>query len=420
MPPASAPHPAFAPYLPSEPAAGRAPRGNATVIPFGLLSPVTGEALHHDTPHSLREGKRGPRWPVVDGIPYLRVGRDGLVGEVLGHLDKGAPGHALELLLADQDEWWTGPKADPVALRDLVRDMKYVSLREACARLGWGRVGDYFVNRWTDPTYLAGLALLEAHWNKPLCAFELACGIGHYLRELQGRGVRVSGGDVVFAKLWVARHWVAGQRPQLVCFDAASPHWPIDQAPVDLVMCHDAFYFLPEKARILDALRKTAGEEGWLALSHVHNSARPGFSAGHAVSASEIEELFPDGLVYDDDELTRALVEARAPVPAAPAALDHAEAFSVVCGPGMRPAPRPLVDGLTLPREGAHLRLNPLYAPDPAGGYAIAWPSERYRDEYAARATYPSHSAGPETLEMTPDILDRARTREFVDLPERW
>jgi hypothetical protein len=50
------------------------------VIPFGLLSPVTGEALHHDTPHSLREGKRGPRWPVVDGIPYLRVGRDGLVG----------------------------------------------------------------------------------------------------------------------------------------------------------------------------------------------------------------------------------------------------------------------------------------------------------------------------------------------------
>ncbi|AWB23715.1 class I SAM-dependent methyltransferase [Methylobacterium currus] len=390
------------------------------MIPFGLLSPVTGEALHHDTPHSLREGKRGPRWPVVDGIPYLRVGRDGLVGEVLGHLDKGAPGHALELLLADQDDWWTGPPADPATLRDLVREMKYVSLREACARLGWGRVGDYFVHRWSDPTYLAGLALLEAHWNKPACAFELACGIGHYLRELQGRGVRVSGGDVVFAKLWVARHWVAGQRPQLVCFDAAGPHWPIDQAPVDLVMCHDAFYFLPEKARILDSLRKTAGEEGWLALSHVHNSARPGLSAGHAVSSAEIEELFPDGLVYDDDELTRALVEARAPVPAAPAALDHVEAFSVVCGPGMRPAPRPLVDGLTLPREGAHLRLNPLYRPDPTGGYVIAWPSERYRDEYAARATYPRHSEGPETLEAGPETVDRARIREFVDLPERW
>ncbi|SFV13370.1 Methyltransferase domain-containing protein [Methylobacterium sp. 174MFSha1.1] len=390
------------------------------MIPFGLLSPVTGEALHHDTPHSLREGKRGPRWPVVDGIPYLRVGRDGLIGEVLGHLDKGAPGHALELLLADQDDWWTGPKADPAVLRDLVREMKYVNLREACARLGWGRVGDYFVHRWTDPTYLAGLALLEAHWNKPLCAFELACGIGHYLRELQGRGVRVSGGDVVFAKLWVARHWVAGQRPFLVCFDAAGPHWPIDQAPVDLVMCHDAFYFLPEKARILEALRRTAGEEGWLALSHVHNSARPGFSSGHAVSAAEIAELFPDGLVYDDDELTRALVEARAPVPAEPAALDHVEAFSVVCGPGMRPAPRPLVDGLTLPREGALLRLNPLYAPDPAGGYAIAWPSERYRDEYAARATYPMQSEGPETLEATPETIQRARIREFVDLPERW
>ncbi|GJD47608.1 hypothetical protein OPKNFCMD_0316 [Methylobacterium crusticola] len=390
------------------------------MIPFGLLSPVTGEALHHDTSHSLREGRRGPRWPVVDGIPFLRVGRDDLVREVLGHLDRGAPGHALELLLADQDEWWTGARPDPAALRDLVRDLKYVSLRDACERLGWGRVGDYFVHRWSDPTYLAGLALLEAHWNAPVCAFELACGIGHYLRELQARGVRVSGGDVVFAKLWVARHWVAGQRPQLVCFDAGSPHWPVAQAPVDLVMCHDAFYFMREKGRILDCLRRNAGEDGWLALSHIHNSAQAGFSAGHAVSADEIEELFPDGLVYDDAELTRALVDARAPVPAEPAALGHAEAFSVVCGPGMRPAPRPLVDGLTLPPEGTRLRLNPLYRPDPGGGYAVAWPSARYEAEYGPRATYPPRTEGPEVVEASPETLERARRREFVDLPERW
>ncbi|MFE1600763.1 class I SAM-dependent methyltransferase [Methylobacterium sp. ID0610] len=390
------------------------------MIPFGLRSPQTGDALHHDTPHSLREGRRGPRWPVVDGIPYLRVGRDDLVQAVLGHLDKGAPGHALELLLADQDAWWTGPPADPARLRDLVREMKYISLREAVDRLGWGRVGDYFVHRWTDPTFLAGLALLEAHWNAPACVFELACGIGHYLRELQGRGVRTSGADVVFAKLWVARHWVVGQRAQLVCFDAGSPHWPIEGAPVDLVVCNDAFYFLKDKGCILDCLRKTAGEEGWLALSHIHNSARAGFSAGHAVSAAEIEELFPDGLVYDDAELTRALVQARAPVPAEPSALTGVEAFSVVCGPGMRPAPRALVDGLTLPPEGTRLRLNPLYRPTPEGDYAVAWPSERYAAEYGDLATYPPRSPGPEAVEAGPDTAERARRREFVSLPERW
>ena len=77
---------------------------------------------------------------------------------------------------------------------------------------------------------------------------------------------------------------------------------------------HHLHQSLPRKYLAFLALSML--EQGRLALSHVHNSARPGFSAGHAVSASEIEELFPDGLVYDDDELTRALVAARAPVPA--------------------------------------------------------------------------------------------------------
>ena len=59
--------------------------------------------------------------------------------------------------------------------------------------------------------------------------------LGHYLRELRRRGCKVAGADVVFAKLWVARHWVTGREAQLVCFDAGSPHWPIPGAPADLI-----------------------------------------------------------------------------------------------------------------------------------------------------------------------------------------
>lgn len=394
------------------------------MIPFALHSPETGEPLKADTPHSLREAGTGARWPVIDGIPYLRTNRAELVTRTLKLLDAGEAGLALEGLLADQDDWWTGPPADTLDLHELVRDRAKFSLRDAVRLLGWGRVGDYFVHRWSDPTYLAGLALLEAHWNDPVCVFEFACGIGHYLRDFSMRGLKVSGADVVFAKLWVARHWVVGADVQLICFDAGSPHWPIPGAPVDLVVCNDAFYFLDGKAEVLDNLRQNAGDDGWLVLSHIHNSGRPGFSAGRAVSAGEIEELFPDGLVYDDADLTRALVEARAPSPRAPSELTEVEAFSVVAGPGMRPAPRAIVDGITLPRVGASLRLNPLYVPDPAGGYVIAWPSERYEAEYSGRATYPMHSDGPETLDWrggldTPEA-DRIRTREYVDLPERW
>jgi len=174
------------------------------VTDIALVSPITGAPLAPDTPHSLAAD--GERWPVVEGIPYLRVGRDGLVRDVLAMLDAGCRDDALVRLLADQDDWWTGPPADEAALRRLVRDRNALNLREAADLLGWGRVGDYFVHRWTDPTYLAGLALLEAHWTAPQRVFELTCGIGRFLRELQNRGCAVGGGDVVFAKLWVAQN----------------------------------------------------------------------------------------------------------------------------------------------------------------------------------------------------------------------
>jgi SAM-dependent methyltransferase len=393
------------------------------MIPFELRSPETGNPLKADGPHALRDAETGARWPVIDGIPYLRINRAALVERVLAHLDAGEPDEALAALLVDQDDWWNGPPADPAGIIRLIKERRTATLRDAVELLGWGRVGDYFLHRWSDPTFLAGLSLLEAHWNEPVCVFEFACGIGHYLRELQRRSCKVAGADVVFAKLWVARHWVVAEKAQLVCFDAGSPHWPIPRAPVDLVVCNDAFYFLDDKAALLDCLRQNAGDDGWLALSHIHNRDCPGFSAGRAVTAEDIAELFPDALVYDDAELTRALVEARAPGPQEPAALRSCEAFSVVCGPGMRPAPRALVDGLTLPKPGTVLRLNPLYAPE-GDGYVIRWPSERYEAEYGPRATYPLHSPGPETLTFDENLdaseTQRVRVREFVDLPERW
>ncbi len=376
-----------------------------------LRSPVSGRALHADAPHSLADGA-GERWPLIDGIAYLRTGREALAARALERLDAGDRAGALVHLLADQDDWWPGPAADPACLAALVRDADGLNFRAAMDHLGLGRVGDYFAHRWSDPTFLAGLALMEAHWAAPATAFELACGAGHYLRELSRRGVRCTGGDVVFAKLWLARHWVAGPDVDLVCFDAAAP-WPVAEARYDLAFCHDALYFLEPKRAVVERLRRIAAD-GVLAVAHIHNANYLNHSAGAAVTAEALAALFPNALAYDDAELTRALVAGNAPQPQPWAQLDTVEAFSLV--EGRHGAPRPLAGGLALPPVGAPLTRNPLYGEDAA----LRWPSQRYRDEYAGRITYPTCSRAPESAVRASDNDAMARSRELVDLPERW
>ena len=362
------------------------------------------------------------RPPVLDGIPYLRTGRAELAAEAVARQEAGDEEGALVLLLADQDDWWHGPKADPAALRELVRHRDRLSLREAMDLLGWGRVADYFAHRWSDPTFLAGLALVEAHWTAPATSFELACGIGHHLRALARRGVAVAGADVVFAKLWVARHWVCPEA-ELWCLDAAQP-WP-QLGRYDLVTCHDAFYFLEPKSAILVRLRGLLAPGGVLAIGHVHNRDWPNLSAGSAVTADEMQAMFPAGHLYDDAELTCALAEGRAPVPGlSPAAEAFAvaeggpmpAAFSDGSGGFVAGAALPVTGGLALPPEGAALRRNPLYGADGR----IAWPSERYAAEYGPRATYPIASDAPAHARMDDTTSEQARRRELLDLPERW
>ena len=370
-----------------------------------LRSPVTGRPLVADTPHSL--AAPGERWPVVDGIPYLRVGGEGLAAVALDHLDAGCADDALVALLTDQDDWWTGPATDLGELERLVRERDALSLRDAMALLRLGPVADYFAHRWVDPTWLAGLALVEAHWCEPATAFELACGIGHHLRELDARGVRCLGADVVFAKCWLAKGWVAPSADYLV-FDAGAP-WPVDDR-FDLVTCQDAFYFLPDPSTAAERLRGLVAEGGVLAVGHLHNKEVEGGALGPARTADEWAALFPDATIYDERELLAALLGAETPEPSDWRGGGRVEAWSVVEGGG--PA-RALTAGLAVPPPGATLRPNPLLGEE-AGHEHVRWPSDRWRAEYG----HGCHWANRD------DEFDRLpapeRLRRLVDLPERW
>ncbi|MEK8106276.1 class I SAM-dependent methyltransferase [Micromonospora sp. M12] len=103
------------------------------------------------------------------------------------------------------------------------------TLRDAVRLLGLGRVGVYFLHRWSDPSWLAALALTAAHPPNGRSVVDLACGAGHLLRHLATHGHRdLTGVDVVFAKLWLARRFVlpADVPVALVCADLTAA-WPL-------------------------------------------------------------------------------------------------------------------------------------------------------------------------------------------------
>ena len=367
-----------------------------------LRCPVGGGVLRADTLHSLSDG--GVRWPVVEGIPFLRANRRRLADTVLEALDEGRDEDALVLLLADQDDWARTPPAGEDARRGLVRATG-VSFRGAMEALAFGGVGTYFAHRWSDPTFLSGLALAEAHWGAG-SVFELACGAGHFLREFGRRSDMVAGGDIVFAKLWLARRYVA-PGAMLVCFDAAGA-WPFADGLWDTVFCHDAFYFLPEKPRVAAEMARVGGR---VLVGHAHNALVDNLSSGSPLTPGGYAALFPGAPMYDDRELTAALVGARAPVAALPEALAGVPAVSIGAG-----VARPVLGGLALPEAGAALRRNPIYEGD-----AVRWPSERYATEYGGLVTYPERAVGPMTaVAGTPGTEELVRRRVLLDLPPQW
>ncbi|WP_233517419.1 methyltransferase domain-containing protein [Geodermatophilus marinus] len=346
-----------------------------------------------------------PPVPLVDGIPFARAGREDLRAEVAGLVAAGEPARARVLLLADADDWWTEP---PPPAEQLARVPAARTLREAMDLLGMGRVADYFAHRWSDPTHLAGLALLQQHWPGRRPVVDVACGIGTQLRELARRGCTgLVGVDVVWAKLWLARRFVCpGAR--YVCADVtAVPGLTVPGTAVAgldvpqpaYVLCSDAFYFMRDKPAAAAALHALAGPGGTVAVGHAHVTD----PAGEPSTPEGYAAVLGADLLYDDGELTRALLEGRPPRPAAPAELHGSEAVALVAGDPRRPAPVDL--GEPLPP----LRPNPLYVDG-----VRTWPSDRYGAEYGPRSGY--------LPERWPDPLppDAARRRLLVDLPEAW
>ena len=403
-----------------------------------LLDPISGRPLVQVSRHVLSDGTL--RWPVLDGIAYLRSGLadqpgpDGLRRAALAAIDAGDERSALALLLTDQDSHAPLPAPSletTLALVDAVR-AKQETLRGAMRALNFGPVADYFAHRTSTPTFLSGLALLAHAGRPPGLVVELACGVGHFLRELSAHGVPALGVDLVFAKLWLARHFVAPDST-LVCADAI--HVPVGCPPATTVFCHDAFYFFAYKAQAAQCWMKMAGNSGSVLIGHAHSALVAQSVAGSPLTPAGYAALLPGCTMFDDADLTAsALATARAPHRDVDT-LGAAEAVAMIWRCQPQPSVNASKDGsrspwwpdILQPTAATPLRLNPLLGSRDGCANPL-WPSPCFAAEYAPQAGYLGGSMpSPQQIASAAngrrddgEIAELARRRVLVDVPERW
>lgn len=375
-------------------------------------------------------------YPVVDGIPYLRL-RGGALRPAVAALRDGDVDRARRILLTDRDRFAPG---EPVAADDLhdLRPGSELTLRAAMDRLGYGAVGTYFAHRWSSPTFMSGVALLE----RTLCAgrpfVEVACGIGHFLRLAEANGFGGVGMDIVWSKLWLAKHFLNVAGP-LVCADIEH-HLPLPPAE-RTVFCHDAFYFFEYKQQALRNLRELAGG-GAVAIGHVHTRT-DAHEAGFAEPVEYYQSLTETQVLSDTNwfageslqqsEFAYSL-QRGAGLPSSPLWGAGGEADTTLTPPAVA-----WIEGSTnatpidLLASTEDLRLNPLLRTAPI----VDWPSTGWREEYTADCqdlpdynltrlaqlpTIRKLAQNPSTINRLPTAVrrDLRRKRVLLNLPAQW
>ena len=391
------------------------------------------------------------RWPEVDGVPYLRVGREELTGRVVEQLEAGDVATARAELLRDQDDFARQPPPSLETTLAISRE-EPATFREAMRLLEYGPVAHYFAHRTSTPTFLSGCTLLSETVGGDRI-LEVCCGAGHFLRWLDQRSetaafysrsegadeaaieadrLHTTGVDVVWSKLWLAKRYLEVSS-DLVCCDVSAASLPFEDRAFDVGFCHDAIYFLPDKASFLGELRRVAIN---LMIGHAHNRlADHGDVAGTPCSPQEYEQLASGSKFYDDAVLTRiAWRQGGFESAGYVESVDSLEDVEAVGWMDLNDAEHTFVFGDSWRTTLGSFRLNPLLT-ERDGQLIPDWPEQRFAEEYADAdyLTVPVPSDADAALiesraylETNDDDATRERAEEllarrtFIDVPERW
>lgn len=364
-------------------------------------------------------------FPVVDGIPVL-IASDP-VRDAMHLLEAGKGEAALHALLG-----LDGERLE--RFRQFAATPDAMTYREGLRILSVDAEAEYFVYRFSDPTFRVGRAVVQACG--PMMGrhgryIDVCGGSGHLTRSMISDQPAVLA-DVFFWKLWLAKHFVAPES-EPICCDANNP-LPFARNTFSMVVLSDAFPYLWHKRLVADELMRLAGPDGVVVMPHLHSALGWNYTAGMPLTPAAYRDLlepqqprlFRDSALLD--QVLDGYVDLTTDEP--PESLDGEPALVIVASRDPRVFRRvPLSPALPAPDT---LIVNPLYRVEVADGRStltLAFPTPEYADEFKAALRYL-----PEQVVVAGDVrsgIDRTtigsaqyeelcRRLVFVSVPERY
>jgi uncharacterized protein YbaR (Trm112 family) len=370
-------------------------------------------------------------FPIVDGIPVLRVGAD--ADEASRHLQDGDAVLARRALMrvppGQQSSF------DELAACD---DATY---RELVTALGLELECGYFLYRFSDPSFIVADALIRTVAGTVMRsggrAIDICGGSGHLARSLPPAGPRPHVlADLAFAKLWLARRFTAPGCEAVSC-DGNAP-LPFCRGAFRYAMCADAFMFIWTKRQFVREMLRLIddGRDGGAAvISHTHNLLQWSPSHGQPLTPDGYRDLFETvpARVFAESGLFRDVVDGRElhlerrdssdTLAADPALVVVAtRRADVLARHGLDDACRP----------GGVLRVNPLYVAESEDADRVClrlrFPTPHYEEEFGACREYLPESVVVSTFALaelangrvTAEVRALAARRVVLDLPRRY
>lgn len=397
---------------------------------------LIGSIFHSCTDDEIQDGVLQCRccwFPIVAGIPVMHL--ENPVPATLAHLEAGRPDLARRVMFNLE-----GAEAERFEEVAASRNRTY---RDVVTALGPNYEREYFLYRFSDPSYVVAHALIRAVGGAALRgggrAIDICGGSGHLTRVLMDLSSPPPVlAELYFAKVWLGRQFTAAGC-EGVCCQADAP-LPFSRGSFRYAMCADAFMFIwtkrrliQEMARLIDG-RDGGSERGAIVISHTHNQLQWSESLGQALPPDGYRELFEtiEPRLFSEAGLFADVVKG-GPLDLARLdtveALERDPALTIVATRNSEVfRAHPLDDRSGAPGE---LRLNPLYVVEREGDrmrLRLRFPSVEYEEEFGACREYL-----PETVEidrasltalaagcLPPELAELARRRVVLDLPRQY